>query len=168
MANPLVFEIFYNFTDAEGESSKVSFFVDSATDITDVLAVIPLLGDLLDTITNGAITSAGVTLEIDVVAAGFQGIAAAISDVQEGLQMGFRSFNGFLKTLRIPTILEDIFVAGSKDADLTDAGVDALVDALISGIDVDPGAGTSLVTFTDVRGEDLITLEYAREKFREG
>jgi hypothetical protein len=158
----LTHEIFIQFRDADGDVTTRSWEVPNSVAITDVPILAAELMDLMVPLINGTIVKAGYTAEVTVPVL----VAQALSDVQELLAVGARTTNGFLKRMHLPTIDEaKVFLPGSKEADLADADVLAYTTALISGIDLTGAGGSGTVQFSDGRGEDLTSIEYAVEAF---
>src|SRR3972149_1428064 len=87
-------------------------------------------------------------------------VPGTTADVQEKARFVFRTVGGFFKSISLPTFVESLFSAGSKDVDLTDTDVAAFVTAMIAGITV---ASTETVEPSDVREADITELEAASE-----
>lgn len=155
-------EINITFADADGDTTTRTWELPVSVTVTDVPLVAGQLMLLMAPLITGTITKASYTVEVTPPAL----VAAALSDVQELLGVAARTTNGFLKKMNLPTIDEaKVFVPGSKEADLTDADVLAYTTALINGIDVSGVGGSGVVQFSDSRGEDLTSIEYAVEEF---
>lgn len=152
------FTLFYVIADAKGDKSVVNIEVPSTLVLTDVPDLVQAFADLVDDITNGALLSGGVTLEIDLT--GVSTVANAISDVQEKAAYTFRGVNGFLKRLTLPAVIETIFSTNSREVDTTLPSQAAFITAMTDGITL---PSTNVVQPTDYRGDDLETLVDARE-----
>lgn len=161
----LTYTVFFTIRDAKGDASTVSFDVDNATPLANMNNLVAALGELIDPLINGAIVAAGFTITVDTIALGFQGIPAAIADVQEGARFAFRTTNQFLRSFRLPTFIEDLFTPGSKQVDTADPDVAAFIAAVETGVDLSLVGGTGVIPLTDSRGEDIEILESARENF---
>ena len=154
MANPLVIEIFVNFLDDSGDATTRSWYVDSGTAIPDVVLLVPALVTVILPLIAGEVTGAGFTLNVDV--SGLGGAAAqVVSDIEEIGRFAYRTVNGFIKRMSIPTFDESLVVGGTDNIDLTDAGVQAFNTAMTDGIDLAGAGGSGVIQFTDHRAEDL-------------
>jgi hypothetical protein len=160
----MAFTILYTITDGKGDRSTTEVNVPSSITFTNVITFAGQMASLIDDLIGGAITRIGVALLVDLPA-GLKASPSALSDVEEGARFQFRTDGGFFTSLRIPTFLEGLINAGSKDVDLTDTAVAAFVNAMEDGIDVDAGAPTVLVAPSDKREEDVTVLESAKEQF---
>lgn len=153
--------VFFYFTivDAKGDPSTVEIPFPDATPVAVFATAIPAVAALINPLVNGGLRNAGVKIEIDVPAWG--ATALLVSDIQEKAEFAFRGVNGFLKRLNLPTFDEAFFVPQSKDVDLADPDVAAFVDFMTDGITV----SATLIQPTDIRGDDLVVLERARENW---
>jgi len=156
----------YQFRDGDGDSAGLSIPFTSvdldaiAAPADDPLEFARQLALYIDAITNGAIVS--IRLHAVVPLPALQTIPDSLSDVQEMGTFKFRTTNGFLKTLSLPTFDENFIIPGTKNVDKVDVAVADFVEMLIAPINL-PGAWT--LHPTDARGEHLITLETAIEDF---
>lgn len=154
-------QAYFVIEDAKGESSTVVLDLPPATTAVNAgafrAAAQAVIGDMI----NGRMTDAGIRLN---VANPLGAVNAAIgADIQEKAYFAFESVGGFLKSLTIPTILEDLFIDGSKFLDESDADVGAFLTMMIDGIDVSGFGGTGTVQPSTLHGEDLTLLRVARE-----
>lgn len=158
----VAYELFIQFADADGDVSTRSWNVDASTVVTDLPLMLTALSGLIVPLIVGEIKEMGFTVKVTPPVS----LVDPLADVQELLVTAARTVNGFLKKMTIPTIDETkVFVAGTKDADMTDADVLAYHTALLNGIDLTGAGGSGIVEFSDSRGEDLIAIEYAVEDF---
>lgn len=151
--------LFFNIVDAKNESSTVEIEFPSATPVAILAAAVPAVAVLINPLVQGGLKSAGFKVEVDVPTWGIG--ALLVSDVQEKAEFAFRGINGFLKRLNLPTFDEAFFVPQSKNVDLADPDVAAFTDFMTDGITV----SATLIQPTDVRGDDLTTLEKAVENW---
>lgn len=151
--------IFFTIVDAKGDTSTVTIPFPTASPLAAITAAVPAVAALINPLVTGGLRTAGFSVEIDVPTWGPGAIIP--SDVQEKAEFVFRGVNGFPKRLNLPTFDEAFFTALSKDVDLSDPDVTAFVDFMTDGIT----AGGSLVQPTDIRGDDLVTLEKATENW---
>jgi len=154
-------QVYFVMEDAKGDQSTVVVDLPGATTPTNANAFRAAMQALIGDLTNGRMVNAGVRYDISDP---LLGVGAALdSDVQEKAFFAFRSVGGFLKTLTVPTILESLFVPGTKLLDQSDADVGAFITAMTDGIDVSGFGGTGTVQPSTSHGEDLTDVEEARE-----
>jgi hypothetical protein len=151
--------LFFNIVDAKNESSTVEIEFPSATPVGVLAAAVPAVAVLINPLVQGGLKSAGFKVEVDVPTWGAG--ALLVSDVQEKAEFALRGVNGFLKRLNLPTFDEAFFTPTTKNVDLSDPDVAAFTDFLTDGITV----SATLIQPTDIRGDDLVTLESATENW---
>lgn len=155
----MAFEAYFVVADADGETSTIAVPIPVTVTLTDIPEIVGDLGALIQPMLYGTIVTAGLRVDVDV--AGFtSGVAGTLADVAEKARFVFRGANGFLKSLSLPAVAEDI-INTSGDVDLTDTDVAAFVTAMEDGFTLDDTVTT--VQPCDVRGDDLVTLVEARE-----
>jgi hypothetical protein len=88
------------------------------------------------------------------------------ADVEEGARFQFQTAGGFATGHRVATFTEAKIVPGSRDVDLVDADVSAWTNALVSGIDTSGAGGSGVVSASDARNDDIVSLKFAREQFQ--
>jgi hypothetical protein len=144
--------------DAKGKSSHMFVNLPSATTVTNWALFVDAWALAIDAVTAGKITNLGVCYRVGLPG-GLKAIANAASDVEEGARLAFRTANNWVTKFRIPTFLESKLLAGTKQLDLTDGDVDAVVDMMIDGEAIG-GAEPC-----DEREDDVESIEVARELF---
>jgi hypothetical protein len=149
MAIPVALTI--SIEDGKGETGSFSLYLPSGTTLAGVETYWAGIDSLIATIVRGGNIKASVTFPLTPLVSGPLGS----SDVQEAAYAAFRSAEGFIKSIRIPTIFEDLFLAGSKLVDIANVDVAAFITAITTGI-----GGISPVTSHD---EDLLSLDVFRE-----
>lgn len=152
----MAISVVFTISDAKGDQSTFSIPIPSSVLIDDIADFAQALADLIEPLCNGALRDLHFTIPVPFTP---WAAAASISDIQEKARFAFRTVNGFLKHVSIPTAVESIFAAGSRDVDLADTDVAAFVTAMVDGITVN----THDVEPCDVRDEDLTELESATE-----
>jgi hypothetical protein len=160
----MAFTILYTIEDGKGKTSTSEINVPSTLAFADVVTFAGSMASLIDPLIVGAIRRIGIAFTIDLPS-GLNASPASGADIEEGARFQFRTENGFFSSLRLPTFLETLMNPGTTQVDLTDTDVAAFVTAMTSGIDVDPGAGTTTVAPCDKRDEDLTALDFAKEQF---
>lgn len=158
----LGYGIIFTIEDEKGAFSTTEIRLPTATAWADVLLMSAALVPLIDALIAGAIRRVGIVFDYTVVG-GIKLSPLAGSDVEEGARFQFRTENNFFTHLRLPTFLESLIVAGTREVDLTDADVAAFVDAMVDGIDLPDAA--PIVEPSDSRGEDIVALTSAQEQF---
>lgn len=148
-----------NLVIADGNGEKSVVPIDFSGGFTgDILGLLENAWAIVNPLVTGTLVGANVTLEADI--SGFVNAAAsALSDVQEKATFVFKSVDGFLKSISLPTFDETKFVnSGAGDTcDLTNTDVAAFVAMMTDG--VDDGAGTPVeINPTTSHGEDLSAL----------
>ena len=143
----------------DGDGDKSIIPIDFSGGFTgDILGLLENAWAIVNPLVTGRLAGASVTLEADI--SGFVNAAAsALSDVQEKATFVFRSVEGYLKTISIPTVLETIFTGSGagKTVDLTNTDVAAFVTMMTDG--VDDGGGTPVeINPTTSHGEDIAAV----------
>lgn len=156
----LTHQVFVTVRDNKGMQSTMIVHIPAATDAVDALDFAELLVDKIDPLILGGVVAAGVTLA--AVIAG-HGTIGPTSDVQEKAEFAWRTANDFLFRVALSTLDEQFVLDASQSIDTGDATVLAFTNALKDGLVV---PSTETVIPVDSRGEDLVTLEAALERFR--
>ena len=157
----MAYEVYFVVADADGTTSTITIPVPATVNLLNIPEIVADLGAMIVPMLYGDIISAGMRVEVSV--SGFaSGIAGTLADVAEKAKFVFRGVNGFLKSLSLPAVSEDI-INTTGDVDLTDPNVAAFVTAMEDGWLLDDA--TTLVQPCDIRGDDLVTLVSAEEAF---
>lgn len=160
---PLAITVRYSMIDDKGKTSSTKVRVPNGFSIAQYVEFVQGMGQFLSNISACQITKAGFSVGIDLSGLGLQALPASIADVAQKGYFAFRSAaTGFFKRLRIPTFDESKVNAGSDTIDTVDADVAAFNGAMASGIVT---SGGTIQPQTE-RGDDLTTLQEAREVFR--
>lgn len=158
---PITNRIFVVYRDEEGEESTRYFEVPTSVSAVNLGSATSTLTSLLLPLINGGIVRAGYTVEVVTVP---NPQIASGAEIQRNMVALFRTAAGKLKRIAVPTFKNTLFLPGSKELDRTDAGVDAFLSAMQSGISV----GGSTVTFVDSNNSDLVSVQTTREEFTAG
>jgi len=142
--------------DGKGVKSDMLINIPTSTTVANATAFIGDLLPAIDALISGRIVRAGLCYAI-ALPGGLDPSANALSDVEEGAKFSFVSTAPFKTSFRIPTFNETLILSGTKQVDVTDTDVDALVDLIVTG------DGT--VAPVDGRDADITALNYAREMF---
>lgn len=154
-------QISYTVEDGKGETSVFFVNIPSTFTLAQSLEAAQDIATLVNAVITGAIRSIGLCFNV-TLPGGLTTTPDADADVEEGARFQWLSTGNFRTRFRLPTFNEDLILAGTKQVDLTDTDVDALVDAIIGGT---PVTGSGTVTFVDSRDVDIIALDTAREAF---
>lgn len=157
----MAINVYVKIRDAKGDTSTVTIPIPTSTSLADAALFAAAIADLIDPLVSGGIVGAGFSVGVDLTTV--TTVPAAISDVQEKAMFVFRTINGFLKRLHLPTFEEGKFVPNSVNVDQSDPDVAAFITAMTEGIDLTSAGGSGVVAPVDTRGEDLELLETAIE-----
>lgn len=160
-----MFNLYYTIMDDKGQTSKVTIPFPDSLGIANVPAAVQAIGDLLDPLISGGMMSAGFSYDVDISGFGWNASPILYIDVQEGAKFVFRGVNGFLKRLRLPCFKENKMLPNSNKVDQTDTDVAAFATAMVDGVDLTSYGGTGTHAASDVRGDDLTSLQDAYESF---
>lgn len=160
MAAPHAF-ITWSIQDAKGKVSVTKMnFPDTAT-VADLSTFAVSMATALNDVIQGKIVSAGIGFEVDLSGATIRSAPLSTSDIEEGARFIWRSAIGAITQFRLPTFDEAKMLSGTQQVDLADTDVDAIHDAVVTGF----GVGAGYVHPSDDHGEDIVSLESARESF---
>lgn len=147
----------YTFRDEPKDDSVMTIYFNNDLTVLQVGELNLTLQGLLRPLTNGGIVNAEATLGLPVTT-GYETIADT-SRVSAGARFIWNVTGGYKTSFRLPTRLESIITDGSKNVDLANPDVAALVTALEGGITVTLGTAT----MQDYRGTLVTTLSSAKE-----
>lgn len=156
----LTHQCFVTVQDNAGRQATSIIHIPVATLAQDAVDFVGLLVNEIDPLIIGGVVAAGVTLAADIAG---HGAIGPTSDVQEKGEFSFNTINAFIHSVGLPCLDETLVVAASNVIDLTQADVIDFVDAMLDGIAV---PSTNVVIPTDSRGEDLVSVKSALERFR--
>lgn len=159
-----VFTLLYTIRDGKGQQSTTEMNVPDSFALADVILFARGAAGFIDDMIGGQLVRIGIAVNLDLPP-GIKVTPQSTSDVEEGARFQFRTAGGFGTSMRIPTFQEANLVPGTTQVDLTDPNVAPFVTMMESGIDVDLTAGVRLITPSDKREDDIVTLDSAREQF---
>lgn len=159
--------ITFTFRDRKGKESTTVINVPSDLAMPSLIDFAQQAAAIVSQLTRGALVRVGITIGVDISSVvGVSSEAFEDADVEEKAYFSFLTTNGFRTRVNLPTLNEGKVVDGSDQLDLNDLDVQTFVDMMLDGLSVDDGAaGTITVTPVDKRGEELVALLEAREKF---
>lgn len=148
-------------------TSLVTCEINPETSFANLTNAVEAFALLVEPLIMGQIVGAGFTIEVPVNGVIVGAAADVFADVQEKAVFAFRTINGHLKRISIPTFNEVFFSGGGAGStvDITEPDVAAFVDAMIDGIDLAASGGLGLVQVVDTRDEDVVLLESATQLF---
>lgn len=154
---PLPIKLQYSIRDAKGISSRTLVHIPSATTIANATTFAQAFGEVIDALIKGLITSVDLCIGLDISAWDLKAAPDASSDVEEGAAFTYTDALGLLFRQRLPTFDETFVLAGTRQVDLANAGVQAYTDLIT--------AGNGTVSPTAQAGSDLTDLVTAKEQF---
>lgn len=162
--------LFYTMADADGEEggSRVTIPIDPTNfTFANAAGVIENAWDILNPLMNGTLLSAGFSYEVDIGT--FTNAAAAtIADVQEKAEFAFRSVEGLIKRLSLPTFIETFLLGGGsqKNVDLSATEVAAFTTMMTSSTGIpNPDDVDNPVRPVDIHGDFLTTTKSAHQSW---
>lgn len=158
----MYFFVSYGVRDAKNANSSMQVKFPSNNDLDTIMEFALSTAQLIDPLIRGQITSVGVGVALDLPGA-LKDAPLATSDVEEGAEFSFLTTGGAKHNtgFRIPTFDETFLVSGTREVDTANATVDALVDRITEGFT----AGLVNVSPSNLYGEDIVSLDSARESF---
>jgi len=152
-----------DFIDNKGKTSFTKVKVPNGFSISDYGEFGVAMGQLLANISTGRISNVSFSVGIDLSGATIKAVASGLSDIAQKAFFGFSTaVAGFRTKMKIPALSEVKVVVGSDTLDQADADVAAFISAMEVGIVVTGGT----IQPTDIRENDVISTDYAREIFR--
>lgn len=121
------------------------------------------MGDIMEALSNGAISEIGLSIPLDISAATLKSAAVTLADIAKKGYFGLTSaVSGLFSKVFLPTWDKGHQVSNSDNIDFEDADVEALVDIYENGVTV---SGTP-IQVVDMRGNDISAVHQARGLFR--
>lgn len=155
--------ITYTVVDSKNERSVMKMHVPDTFALANVLAFAGDVALLIDPLIGGFIINIGLVYDVSLPA-GLDSAAEADTDVEEGARFSWVTSLGNFSRFRIPTFRETLIASDSKAVDILDTDVVALINAVVNGLS-ETEDGTEQVAPCDGRGEDIVSLNTAREAF---
>lgn len=159
----MTWTINYTIEDAKGLNSSTEVNFAAATSFNDAQRAAARVAELINPLIGGAIRKINIVYSVQLPAT-LRTTPVTNSDVEEGARFQFRTAGGFYTGMRLPTFTETYLVSNSRDVNLDAAEVASFVNSMRNGIALtDPAA---LVVCVDKRGDDIVSLSFAREQFQ--
>jgi hypothetical protein len=150
----------YDFRDEKGKTSFTEIKVPTGFSIAQLTEFAAASAQVLINASHVACTGVSINIAIDI-SASLTNVVTVGANVAKKAFFQFQSaIGGLIAKFKIPTLDESNVVAGTDQLDIVAAPVAAYIAAIEDGLDI--GAGV-FIQPTDKRGNDLTTLDFARE-----
>lgn len=157
-------QIVFQFKDNKTKRSTTAINVPTGITLAGAIEFGQDVAVLIKDITDCQIVTATLSQPINLSDLGLPTSPGATSDIEEKGVFQYETAGGFKTAVNIPGLPDALVVDGSDAIDLTDQGVIDFNAMMISGIV--PTVYGILVTPSDTREDDIVSLDYARERFR--
>lgn len=159
----LAVTIRFDIQDQKGKKSFTKVRVPTGYELSHYGEFALGMAQLIANMSTGQITRVSFCVGLDLSGATIKAVASGLSDIAQKILIGFSTaVSGFRTKLKLPAISEVKIVAGSDSWNLADPDVAAFITAMENGIVVTGGT----VQPTDMRQNDIVSTDYARELFR--
>lgn len=153
--------VIYTVIDESGDTATHEVQVPNGFSIAQYTEFASDMATLIDAILSGKLLSADFCVAADISALTGNTVGAA-SDVEEVGAFLFRTDENRPVLVNGPGINETMVLVGSDEIDQTDTDIAAFLTAMEDGLSTAGGT----IAPTDVGEDDIISTEYARERFR--
>lgn len=161
----MTWTVLYSIQDEKGAVSTTELNLPANYSLADANAFATEGAKLINALITGAITRIGISKAVELPGT-LRAAALSGSDVEEGARFQFKTENGFYSSMRLATFDESKVIGGTREVDQADSAVAAFTGAMVSGLNLVAVGGTlASAEPCDKRGEDLTSLEFAREQF---
>ncbi len=150
----------FKISDNKGDEGSFTINLPTGTSISDAIAFGQEAYPIIDALITGNLHDITVSIPIPGVT---PSVPALTSDVREKAYAIFRTAGNFVKRLKIPTLSELKVLDGSAALDRSDMDVAAFETMMESGLDTAPSGGSGVISPSDSRDDDIVTLESAVE-----
>jgi len=157
----VAFAITYTLEDDAGKSATFEIHIPTAFSLSQYTEFIRAMADLVDNIVSGLMTSADLTISVDISALTLNN-ALPDSDVEEVASYQFITGDNRPVQVNIPGLDEGETLAGSDDLNVLAPNQAAFITAMETGVAVTGGT----ISPCDINEDDLTELVYAREEVR--
>lgn len=154
-------KVVYTLSDDSNEEGTFEINVATTPTLAQLTEFIRGYADLLDAIVSGLIKRAELSVPVDLSTLTGNTVGAG-SDVQEINKYQFRTAAGRKVSINVPGTDETDVNPNSDELNTLDTQQAALINAIINGIAVTGGT----IAPSDIDGEDITTLVFAREAAR--
>lgn len=154
---PLPLKLQYSIRDAKGITSRTLVHIPTATTVANATTFAQAFAEVIDALIKGQVTSVDLCIGLDISGYDIKDTPDAASDVEEGAVFTYQDALGLLFRQRLPTFDETFVLAGTRQVDTANAGVQAYTDLITDG--------NGTVAPTAQAGSDLTALITAKEQF---
>jgi len=151
----------YSYEDSKGAKGSNRINFPSTVDIDQLRGFAVSTGLLIDAVTRCKVVGIGIGIEVDLVGA-FKASAIANSDVEEGARFTWNTASFTNTSFRLPGFDEAFVDSFSRNVDLANPSVNALVQRIIQG----QTTGLINVSPSDNAGNDITGIATALESFQ--
>lgn len=155
------FQVVYTTEDASGDKATTAIDVPITFSLAQYGEFGVAMALLIDAFIGGVVTSAALTINIDLSAL-TSNATLSTADVEEVGAFLFTTAEGRPVDVNVPCIIETLEAAGSDNLDQADVDVAAFIAAMEDGIATTGGT----IAPTDRGEDDLVTTTYARSELR--
>lgn len=128
----LPIKIQYSMRDAKGLVSRTLVHIPSATTLANATTYAQDLGEVIDAVIGGSIESIDICIGI-ALPGGIKATPDTDTDVEEGAVFVYKDADGRTFRQRLPTFLESLVEAGTRQVDNANAAVQAYTDIIVDG-----------------------------------
>lgn len=130
MALPI--KVQYTIRDGKGLTSRTLVHLPSATTLANATTYAGAFASAMDDVIGGKIESIDICIGI-ALPGGLKADPGADSDVEEGAVFVYEDAVGRIFRQRLPTFLESLIEAGTRQVDNSDVNVQAVTDLIVTG-----------------------------------
>jgi hypothetical protein len=158
----LPFDMRFSLQDGNGNVSFMRIHTADTWTLAQMALAMPLWATVIDAMTDAKVVGAELLVPANLAAATIKDDPEPQSDNEKGAMFVFKDALGLIYRARLPAIIDACLVPNSKLVDLTNAGIEILVDGFITGLKInDDYVGGR----TKANGA-LTSLYSARQSFR--
>lgn len=157
-------QVIYTIQDDKGKQATTAVKIPSTLTLPEMVEFSQQMAILINNLTTGQIVNVGVCVAVDISGLGLATAPGATSDVEEKGYFQFNTAGAFKSSVQVPCFSDLLVVGGSDRIDESDASVVAFRDAMLTGITLP--VATTTVQPCDAREDDIVSLAFARERFR--
>lgn len=154
-------DLTYTIRDNKGKDATTSVKLDPGASLVDCQEFAEAQATALDAILYGRVQGAQVNVPVDVSGL-TTNLSSGADDVENIGSFQFRTADGRPVIVNIPCFDESMVVAGSDGINQSNPAVAAFLAMMTNGLSVTGGT----IIPCDVGEDDIVTVDYARERTR--
>jgi hypothetical protein len=151
----------YTLTDEAGHTASFGVDVPDTFTLAQYDEFAAAYAILVDDIVGGIVSKAVLKRSVDIGDLTDNSVGA-VSDIEDIGAFSFRTAAFRRVRVNVPGILESLVIPNSKELDLAEPAVAAIITAMQNGIAVTGGT----ITPSDIQEDDIVGFESALERFR--